>query len=151
MKNTDKKVVVIDCNILPFVPFDVWKVEEHQKGGISKFDISKMQLYFSDKQKEGKIINGNDLRKELKEKRVLNANVIDYLLENQDLIPKSWRKSKNSKKLRIFFWGTIYNLRGDLCVRCIELGENNKWGSRYYNPLDNYGWDSTSPAIIIND
>ena len=55
---------VIDCDANPFVP-DGWKVEEHQKGGQLVWDASKVQLYLSDGQKNGKVIEGNKLRKEL--------------------------------------------------------------------------------------
>lgn len=45
------------------------------------------------------------MRKELDtlpDKLVLNANVLDYFLENMKVVPKEWRGEK------IFFWGTIY-------------------------------------------
>jgi hypothetical protein len=71
---------VIDCDAAPFIPSG-WKVEEHQKGGNIKFDASKVELYLSKKQKSGSI-EGNKLREELKGKKVLNANVMDYLLAN---------------------------------------------------------------------
>ncbi|PIZ99774.1 MAG: hypothetical protein COX77_00545 [Candidatus Komeilibacteria bacterium CG_4_10_14_0_2_um_filter_37_10] len=53
------------------------------------------------KQKKGSI-EGNDLRKEIVSPLVLNANVLDWLLDHPELIPEEW------KRKYIFFWGTIY-------------------------------------------
>ncbi|MFI5260484.1 MAG: hypothetical protein ACHQU0_01675 [Candidatus Paceibacteria bacterium] len=123
---------IIDCDSALFVP-DGWKVEEHDEGGQLTFDASKIELYFSVAQDQTKgSIGGNELRKELADKPVLNANVLDYLLANPHLIPKEW-KGKS-----IFFWGTIYrDSDGLLCVRCLCWGGNGwRWG-RYW--LDG-GW-----------
>jgi hypothetical protein len=51
---------VIDCDAEPFIP-NGWSVEEHQKGGIIKFDPSMIGPYLSKKQKNGSI-EGNKLR-----------------------------------------------------------------------------------------
>lgn len=103
---------LIDSDSAPFVP-NGWTVEEHKKGGFFKFDPAKISLYLSKKQKKG-IIGGHDLRKELANKLVMNANVLDYLLAHPELIPEKW------KGKYIFFWGTIYrNSGGNLRVRCL--------------------------------
>jgi len=110
---------LIDCDANPFIP-EGWTVEEHKKGGLYKFDPSKISLYLSKKQKKGSI-GGNDLRKELTGQPVLNANVLDYLLAHPDLIPEEW-KSKY-----IFFWGTIYRSSyGGLSVRSLYW-DGSKW------------------------
>ena len=93
-----KNIIDLDADI--FIP-PGWKVVEHQKCGQFKWDTSKVELYLCDKQKVG-TINGTKLRKLLKDKPVLNACVLDYLLANPQLIPDSW-KGKS-----VFFWGTIY-------------------------------------------
>ena len=90
----------IDCDSDPFV-FEDWEVEEHKKGGMFKFNPEKISLYLSKQQKKGSI-GGHDLRKDLADKPVMNANVLDYLLAHPKLIPKEW------KGKYIFFWGTIY-------------------------------------------
>jgi len=33
---------------------------------------------------------------------------LDALLENQELIPESWKKDEQGNTRYIFFWGTIY-------------------------------------------
>ena len=119
---------VIDLDAEPFVP-DGWKVEEHQKGGQFKWDASKVALYLSKKQQGGSFIEGNKLREGLKRKRVYNANLLDYLLANPDLIPEGW------KGKAVFFWGTIYrNSDGYLCVRYL-----------YWND-DRWDWTTTGSA-----
>ncbi|MCX6751445.1 MAG: hypothetical protein NT161_01615 [Candidatus Nomurabacteria bacterium] len=132
----------IDCDSDPFIPSG-WKVEEHQKGGIIKFDASKVSFYLSKKQKSGSSIEGNKLREELKNKKVLNANVLDYLLANPKAIPDEWKKDENGNTRYIFFWGTIYRVSvGDLYVRFLSWdGGEWDWGSFWlggdfvsYNP-----------------
>lgn len=91
---------LIDCDVNPFIP-NGWAVEEHKKGGMFKFNPEKISLYLSKKQKKGSI-SGHDLRKELADKPVMNAKVLDYLLDHPELIPEEW------KGKYIFFWGTIY-------------------------------------------
>lgn len=107
---------LIDCDVDPFVP-DGWSVEEHKKGGKIQSDVSKIELWLAKGQQNSKVIGGNKLREELKGKKVLNANVLDYLLAHQNLIPEEW------KVKAIFFWGTIYrDLGGRLCVRYLRWG-----------------------------
>ena len=131
---------LIDCDAAPFVP-DGWSVEEHKKGGSLKFDSSKISLYLSKKQKKG-TIGGHDLREELANKPVMNANVLDYLLAHPELIPESW------KGKAIFFWGTIYRSSGGgLCVRYLgSVGSEWDWSYRW---LDS-GFDSFDPAALAS-
>lgn len=130
----------IDCDADPFIP-NGWSVAGHQKGGIIKFDASKIDPYLSKKQKDG-TIEGNKLREELKGKKVLNANVLDYLLANPKLIPEGW-KGKG-----VFFWGTIYrNSLGYLCVRYLYWNNDASWDwSNYW--LSN-SWDPSNPAGLL--
>ena len=82
--------------------------------------------------------SGNKLRKELANKDVLNANVLDYLLAHPELIPEEW------KGKLIFFWGTIYrDSDGRLYVRYLRWG-GSRWNSGY-GWLDN-GFYSGNPA-----
>ncbi|MEK7630019.1 MAG: hypothetical protein AAB432_01375 [Patescibacteria group bacterium] len=130
---------VIDCDANPFVP-DGWKVEEHQKGGQFKWDPKAIELYLSKPQRKGKTINGNDLREELKNKSVLNANVLDYLLKNSHLIPEEW------KGKLVFFWGTIYRASvGRLRVRYLRWGVGGwRWSWRWLG----VAWDGARPAAL---
>lgn len=130
----------IDCDADPFVP-DGWSVEEHQKGGVFKWDPDKVTFYLSGGQKPGRWIKGNKLRKELADKPVLNANVLDYLLAHPHLIPEEWKRKP------MFFWGTIYrDQRGDRCVRCL-LWDEGRWQWRAHN-ID-FDWDDFHYAAIF--
>lgn len=115
---------LIDCDAAPFVPDD-WSVEEHKRGGMFKFDSARTVLYLSKRHKTG-YIDGHDLREELADKPVMNANVLDYLLAHPELIPESW------KGKTIFFWGTIYRRpHRNLYVRCLNWDDSGwLWSCR---------------------
>lgn len=130
---------LIDCDTNPFVPNN-WKVEEHQRSGFFKWDPKQVNLYLSRSQHNGKIIEGNKLRKELASKPVFNANLLDYLLANPHLIPEEW------KGKYVFFWGTIYrDPDGNLHVRYLNWN-NGRWNWSY-NWLDG-DWSSNNPAAL---
>lgn len=117
----------IDCDAEPFVP-NGWEVEEHQKGGRLLWDALAQAdcLYLSAAQKNGDSIEGNKLRKELAGKPVLSANVLDYLLANQHLIPEEW------KDKAVFFWGTVYRgSGGGLYVRYLYW-DGDRWDWNYH-------------------
>jgi hypothetical protein len=116
---------VIDCDCDPLIPGGGWAVEEHVKGGQLEFDPSQIELYLDESQKNGKSVVGNKLRELLAGKPTLNANVLDYLLANPELIPEEW------KDKFIFFWGTIYRISdGSLCVRCLYWNDD-RWDWSY--------------------
>ena len=131
--------VIIDCDSDPFIP-DGWTVEEHRKGGQFQWDSAKVSLYLSKRQKGGKLITGDDLRREPEGQPVLNANVLDYLLAHPELIPDEW------KGKYIFFWGTIYRNRvGRLYVRDLAWnGDGWRWSYRWLDSV----WFSDNPAAI---
>lgn len=124
---------LIDCDVAPFIP-DGSSVEEHKKGGMFKFSPEKISFYFSKKQKKGSI-EGNDLRKELANYPVLNANVLDYLLDHPKLIPEEWKGKV------IFFWGTIYRDSAiNLSVYCL-LWYGFEWRRNYVWLNDDFSCD----------
>lgn len=141
----EPKLHIIDCDADPMIPFDGWKVEEHKKGDKLTFDASKISLHLNDKQKKGSI-EGNKLRKELADQPVLNANVLDYLMRNPQLIPDEWKQDEKGNTRYIFFWGTIYrHSDGYLCVRCLY------WDGGHWQAGFNWlGLDrgSSSPAAV---
>lgn len=132
---------IIDLDADPFVP-EGWKVEEHQKGGQLVWCSEKVKLYLSPTQEGSSYIGGNKLRKELKRERVMNANLLDYLLSHQELIPKSW------KGQALFFWGTIYRNSGDrLCVRYLFFLEGRWYWDYSWLGLS---WDVLGPAVVAS-
>ena len=128
---------LIDCDALPFVPKGL-EVEKHCPGGKLEWNAAKVALYLSPNQQGNKVVVGNDLRKELADKPVLNACVLDYLLAHPELIPESW------KGKAVFFWGTIYrDADGLLYVRYLYWGGDRwYWGSLWLA----YDWRSDHPA-----
>jgi hypothetical protein len=128
----------IDSDADPFI-LRGFKLEKHIKGGIFKFDPAKTLLYLSEKQKSG-VVDGNDFRRELADKPVLNANVSEYLVAHQELIPKEWMG-----KL-IFFFGTVYrDADGNPYVYFLH------WFSRQWERnlcCLNRDFNSDNPAII---
>ena len=137
---------LINCDADPFVP-EGWKVEEHKKMGQLVFDPAKVKLYLSRNQQNGKRIKGNELRKELANEPVLNANVLDYLLAHPELIPEEWKKDEKDNTRYIYFWGTIYRYSsGYLCVRCLcWSGGSWDWNDHW---LDG-GWFGNNPAAVL--
>ena len=131
---------LIDCNTAPFVP-ENWSVEQHIKGGLITFDSTKITLWLSDQQKNGRV-TGYELRQELTNKPVLNANVLDYLLAHQKEIPEEWKNQYT------FFWSTIYrDSDGDVVVRCLVWdGSQWRWG---FSWLD-IDFGSDRPAALAS-
>jgi hypothetical protein len=120
---------LINCDAQPFIPSG-WKVLPDEKQlpkrirGNRKFNPQKISLYLSKKQNKG-TISGYNLRKDLADKPVYTANVLDCLLAHQEIIPEGWRGKY------IFFWGTIYrDADGRLCVRCLAWG-GSQWNWDY--------------------
>jgi len=83
---------IIDCDANPYLP-EGWKeVEYHKKGGMFEWDPTKVRLHLSPNQQNNKTIKGHNLRKELEQEPVLNANVLDYLLAHPEPIPEDWKE-----------------------------------------------------------
>lgn len=108
---------LIDCDAAPFLP-NCWEVVEHKQCGQFEWSPMRVKLYLAKSQKPGKLVDVNRLRQELEGQKVLNANVLDYLLKNPVLIPDEW------KGKAIFFWGTIYRSYGALYVRYLYWDES---------------------------
>lgn len=135
---------IIDTNKDPLIPYENWTVEEHIKNGKIEWNPKKVSLYISEKQKSG-YINGHALRKEIK--NPLNANVLDYLLNNLHLIPEEWKADEKGQTRYIYFWDTIYRDSGDnLFVRCLYWVEGRWLAS--YGWLDGQ-WDGRCPALLL--
>jgi hypothetical protein len=132
---------VVDLVDSPFCP-DGCTLEEHRRGGSRDLATAKLGLYLSGAQERESVV-GHDLRKEVADKPVLNANDLDFLLkpENQHLITEDWKEKK------VFFWGTIYRCAGgSLYVRCL-CWHSGSWG-RYYCWLG-CDWRSGGPAAVV--
>lgn len=119
---------LIDTDAAPLIEKG-WSIESHIGHGFWKCNLKRVELFLSKEQKKNDQ-NGGELRKiieALKDKKALNANVLDYLLAHPELIPRSWKGTKS-----IFFWGTIYRRddNGNLYVRYLRW-DGSGWCSRY--------------------
>ena len=137
---------LFDTTKKPSIPHDKWTIESNDTS-LGRIDLSKLELYLDDEQKNGRYIEGDTLRKKLKDKLVLNASVLDYLYEHQELIPKSWKEKSEGYIKYIYFWGTIYrSSHGNLCVRYLyfDVGAWSR-GCRWLC----VGWDGDGPAALL--
>ena len=94
-------------------------------------------------QKDGKVIQGHKLRKELEDENrpLLNATVRDYLIAHPELIPEDWKTGVT------YFWDTVFcDADGDLLVRYLYWdGDRWRW---YIYWLDN-DWNDNEPAASL--
>lgn len=130
---------IIDCSADPFVP-ERWSVEEHRRTGNFVWNLEKIRLHRSHGQGIGEIVSGFDVREELKEKPILNANVLDYLYAHPELFREEWEGE------RICFWGTIYrHLEGYLGVRYLRRNDGElRWGMLFLKDT----WHVNDPAAV---
>lgn len=128
-----------------------WEIEKHNGEGEFELDPSRLKLYVSEEQRNGKYITGSNLRKELegnKDLVLMNACVLDYLLAHPDIIPESWKTDGKGEAPCICFWGTIY-LRsgGDLVVQYLRWCGAGWYRSYHY--VSHTHWSSRHPAAIL--
>lgn len=112
-KALGKSSYTINCDTEPFEP-EGWSTKEHRLGGQLEWDPLASRLCFY----QSGNISIPDLQKELEDKLVMNTNILDWWLENQNLIPKECRTKKT------YFLGTIYgNQWGDSVIRYLYLSD----------------------------
>ncbi|MFZ4632249.1 MAG: hypothetical protein ACOYL8_03565 [Patescibacteria group bacterium] len=115
-------------------------VVSNQTMGEITFNPEKINLFISERQRIGGLV-GRTLLSLLPKKIVLlNSAFLDWLLENQQLIPESWKKKFT------FFAGTVFELNGNEVIRYLYHGVNG-WASSY-RWLDR-GFHLDSPVAII--
>ena len=118
--------ITVDGDLNPIIPSNLYLTgegTEHRKIGkvtLEKLANGKLYAngaevvrYLSPNQKDGNAIQGHKLRKELKNKQLLNACIMDALLANQQLIPEEWKS------------GFTYKL----IFECIYLLPLDEWNS----------------------
>lgn len=140
------KKIIIDADIDPKLPFPGATVEENKLMGKIEWNPKKFEFHLEPEQKTGYII-GNELRKRLEGKHVVNAAFMDYLAEHPDLVPDSWKKDEQGRTRYIYAWGTIFrNSGGSLYVRCWYWDDGAL--RSYYVWLD-HGWYDQRPALSL--
>ncbi len=142
-----KDHVIVPCDKKPFCP-DGAKVYKHQEFAPMKWDRERIVLFVTNAQ-QNEFVEGNKLKDELtrKDLRPLNANFLDFLLENPHLIPDSFGR----KGTEVHFWGTIYQSgpRKLRLVRFLTRQEKNEnvWTWRFRSIGDNFY--SFHPAAVL--
>lgn len=135
------KKYIIDTDAPPKIPYSGWTVESHKGAGKIEWNPEKFQLYLFDKQRNGGYIKGFDLQKELESQTPMNANVLDFLLEHQDLIPEDW------KRKYVTFFGTVYRESDDdLYVRYWYWYDGALQSHYYWLGFD---WGDQYPALSL--
>jgi hypothetical protein len=101
-------------------------LEKHADGKLYANRVEIIRYLLPD-QRDGKISQGKKFRKELNEKQMLNACILDALRTNPQLIPDEWKTGFTH------FEGTVFcNAHDCLCVESLYW-DGGKWD------LD-YGW-----------
>lgn len=120
---------IIDCGESTFDPADTnMYVETHQKGDMLSWNVGQQ----SNALLKIKDLTSNELNGVVAGKSLLNANVLDYLLKHQHLIPVEWEGKT------IHFLGTRYrdsNI-GYLCIRSLLKDRDSEKWSWEYNICD---------------
>ena len=158
-----QRVIVVDENTIrvnldapPMLPFDGATVETNKGGGwvtVQKradglyVDDRKVILHRSERQQNGKVIQGYELRDEVTNLPVLHPNIMDALYEHTHLIPKDWKQDENGNTIFTYFWAVTYrSSHGLVFVRCLYW-DGGAW-DRYCRWLDD-GWSDRSPAAVL--
>lgn len=100
--------------------YNNWRTVEHVENELNKFDPKKISLYTFENSDKTKF-KGLDLKAKFSNLPVANAEVLEYLLANQESIPEDW-KGKN-----IVFWGTIYKDVDDQSFARFLYWDGSKW------------------------
>lgn len=123
---------IITLDAVPYIPED-WELVEHVGSGTLDVTTAKFGVYTPDAQR-GNTLSGTDLRPLLVGQRLLNANVLDFLLEreNERFIPDVF-------DFQVYFWGTVYRWKGDgsLCVRYLSL------------TIAGWGWEAARVTDVV--
>ncbi len=153
---------LIDLSLPCKLPFEGAIREKVAHGGVVKLekrsddlylDGRKIVLHLSQNQKDGKVIGGHKLRKELETRGGnIGGRVLDYLVDHPELWPESWKKDAEGRTIFVYFWEDIFRdpSSGNLFVRCGYWHEGevvsrydylgNDW--RDYDPADSSASES---------
>jgi hypothetical protein len=136
----------IDCESTPQIA-PGWSVHEHNfRESFLKWDPTKVELFLSKDQINGKDIRGSELHKVVPARFALNANVLDYLLRHTELIPDAWKQDENGRTLYVHFWGTIFKTDNDIMIVRHLYWDGGKWCNHYSTFYTR--WYKNEPAAM---
>lgn len=147
---------VIDFNSQPEIP-EGYEIRPRDQivgrlKGKCVINPKNLRLYLAEGQgifRNSEFIYGPELKKDLKGKRVVGAQLLDFYLKNQHLIPEEYKNHMTD------FWGTLYRhiessqlmKKPAICFRSlIWFPEQKIWQDQFimiYSVFDN-----KSPALI---
>lgn len=139
--------IIIDSRTAPRIPIPEWIILEH-KGKVINWNSKKISLFLLNKQKKDDVFIRPEIliekfSEEEKNFIPLNASVLDYLLEHQNLIPKSWKKKS------VMFWGTIYLAPNkQKMIRFMQFVESLNQFTDGWAWLES-GFSKFEPAVVI--
>ncbi|MDD4901544.1 MAG: hypothetical protein PHE24_00175 [Patescibacteria group bacterium] len=133
VRKINDTTLIVNLGLTPKPVKEGYGIESHSGRGLAVLekrpdglylDGRKVIFFRSDRQQIGKTIKGFEIRKELANKSVLNANILDALVEFPEFITEEFKN-----EAWIFFWGTIYcKTGGNLYVRCFHwAGSRREW------------------------
>jgi len=130
----------INCDAEPYIP-EGWSIRPEDQlrrsvRGLFEWKPCKIKLHLCAGQESGFIqsIGGQVVRRNLEGKTVLNACILDYLINHPSIIPSEW------SYMTICFWGTIYRDSRDKRqvryltnhrIRRESLWVSHNWTNRY--------------------
>ncbi len=107
----------------------------------------KLTLHRSERQINGKTVQGHELLLEVENLPVHNATLHDFFMANPAYVPEDWKKDENGNTIYIFFWGTLFLSPSGDCVY-VRYGcwSGDRWVSDYLW-LGNR-WGARNPAVV---
>lgn len=144
---------VIDLNKQPLLVNSLEWVIDHKEGGLFEWDPKKVELALLEKQELRDGIDSYKIIEGLADKNPFNANLLDYLLEHPDLIPKQWEVELTEGWTReIFFWGTIYGRKGYRGFATYRIVRSLEWDGSSWKGSQREVWRQFykhDPAIVM--
>lgn len=131
--------MTIDLGAAPTIPTDLI-LTQHLLGGLWSWNPREIAVWFARGQELGTVLDSTEMLHSIGAKRPLNANLLDWLLGNLQLVPPQWKGKE------ILFWGTQFRtLRHHRRVRTLDLR-----GTRPVPGLHAFEWgfDNLHPAVV---
>lgn len=86
--------------------------------------------------------------KDAMQDQAVNANLLDDLLEHPETIPESWKHRRIKKPFRIFFCGTLYDIKGYIKARYL-LWNGECWETGVAGMLSDIPDDLEAVALLM--
>lgn len=111
---------LISCNVDPPTPASSLAILEHDRHADVEWNPNKLAFYQPPEHGQGKNLTLKQVQQGLcilNLLQILNANVLDFLLKNPDLLPPKLMIGPHGQRRDLYFFGTRYRYRGAACIR----------------------------------